>query len=86
MPSLVDIAERDAAFAQVHSEIQRGHADAVRTVIERAVQRGELAADADRAAMVSALIGPLYYRRWFSREPIDEAFVRTVVGNVCSRP
>jgi hypothetical protein len=34
--------------------------------------------------MISALIGPLYYRRWFSREPIDDQFVKTIVRNVIS--
>jgi AcrR family transcriptional regulator len=84
VPSIVDVAERDAEFAQVHAKIQRGHAAALRRVIERAADRGELPANADRAAMISALIGPLYYRRWFSREPIDQAFVETIVSNVIS--
>lgn len=34
--------------------------------------------------MVSALIGPLYYRRWFSCEPIDDPFVKRIVRNVIS--
>jgi hypothetical protein len=25
-----------------------------------------------------ALLGPLFYRRWFSREPIDDRFIKTV--------
>jgi AcrR family transcriptional regulator len=82
VPSIVDVAERDPEFAAVHGRIQRGHADTVRVVLRRAVERGELAASADQAAMVSWLIGPLYYRRWFSREPIDETFVASVVRNV----
>lgn len=24
--------------------------------------------------------GPLFYRRWFSREPLDSAFVKSVVS------
>jgi hypothetical protein len=28
--------------------------------------------------MIAALLGPLFYRRWFSREPIDDQFVKTV--------
>jgi AcrR family transcriptional regulator len=82
VPSLVDVAERDPEFASVHGEIQRGHAAPLRVVIERAADRGELVATADPSSMVSALVGPLYYRRWFSREPIDDAFVKTIVRNV----
>lgn len=84
VPSIVDVAERDAEFATLHGQIQRGHAVPVRKVIERAVDRGELPAAADHAAMVSALMGPLYYRRWFSREPLDDRFVQTIVSNVVS--
>jgi AcrR family transcriptional regulator len=84
VPSIVDVAERDPEFAEVHAKIQRGHAIALRKVLERAAGRGELPATADRAVMVSALIGPLYYRRWFSREPIDDQFVQAIVRNVIS--
>ncbi len=82
VPSIVDVAERDQEFAHVHGSIQRGHAAPLRAVLERAAGRGELQATADVSAMISALVGPLYYRRWFSREPIDEKFVGTVVRNV----
>jgi AcrR family transcriptional regulator len=82
VPSIVDVAERDPEFAEVHAKIQRGHAIALRKVLERAAGRGELPAAADRSVMVSALIGPLYYRRWFSREPIDDRFVQAIVRNV----
>lgn len=82
VPSIVDLAERDPAFAAVHGGIQRGHAAPLRARLDRAVDRGEIPADVDRSALVSALIGPLYYRRWFSRESLDDAFVHRVVANV----
>jgi AcrR family transcriptional regulator len=84
VPSIVDVAERDPEFAGIHGRIQRGHAAPLRKVIERAAGRGLISAAADPATMVSALIGPLYYRRWFSREPIDDQFVKTIVSNVIS--
>lgn len=84
VPSIVDVAERDPEFAGIHGKIQRGHAAPLRKVIERAAGRGLISATADPATMVSALIGPLYYRRWFSREPIDDQFVKTIVSNVIS--
>lgn len=84
VPSIVDVAERDPEFAGIHGKIQRGHAAPLREVIERAAGRGEISATADPSSMVSALIGPLYYRRWFSREPIDDQFVKTIARNVIS--
>jgi AcrR family transcriptional regulator len=82
VPSIVDVAERDPGFAAVHGRIQRGHAAPLREVLVRAVGRGELSATTDPAHVISALIGPLYYRRWFSREPIDEQFVGRLVSDV----
>ncbi len=86
VPSLVDVAERDPEFARIHGKIQRGHAAPLREVIERAAVRGEISATADPSHMISALMGPLYYRRWFSREPIDDEFVTAIVRNVTSSP
>lgn len=82
VPSIVDVAERDPEFAVVHGRIQRGHAAPLREVLLRAAGRGELAPTNDPSHLVSALIGPLYYRRWFSREPIDEQFVGQLVRDV----
>jgi AcrR family transcriptional regulator len=82
VPSIVDVAERDPQFAAVHGRIQRGHASPLRDVLVRAAGRGELPATNDPAHVISALIGPLYYRRWFSREPIDERFVARLVSDV----
>lgn len=85
LPSIVDIAERDPEFADIHSRIQHGHAAPLKEVIERAAGRGELATPADRSTMIAALLGPLFYRRWFSREPIDDQFIKTITRNVISR-
>jgi AcrR family transcriptional regulator len=82
VPSIVDVAERDPEFAAVHGTIQRGHAAPVRMVLERAVERGELSESTDVSTMVSGLVGPLYYRRWFSREPIDDGFVVRITSGV----
>ncbi len=84
LPSVVDAAERDPDFAEIHSEIQRGHAAPLEAALERGVARGELPADTDRGAVAAALLGALFYRRWFSREPIDETFVGSLVGQVLS--
>jgi AcrR family transcriptional regulator len=84
LPSIVDVAERDPEFADIHRRIQHGHAAPLREVIDRAAGRGEIAATADRSAMIAELMGPLFYRRWFSREPIDNQFVKKIVSNVIS--
>ena len=82
LPSIVDVAERDPEFADIHRRIQHGHAAPLRDVLERATARGELATSADRSTMIAALLGPLFYRRWFSREPIDDKFIKTITQTV----
>jgi AcrR family transcriptional regulator len=82
VPSLVDVAERDPQFAAVHGAIQRGHAAPLGQVLDRAAERGDIPATTDRSFVISALMGPLYYRRWFARELIDQQFVVALVGNV----
>ncbi|MDQ2814934.1 MAG: TetR/AcrR family transcriptional regulator [Actinomycetota bacterium] len=79
LPSIVDAAERDPEFAGLHSRIQHGHAAPLRAALDRAALRGEIPPAADRSAIAAALLGPLFYRRWFSREQIDAEFVEMII-------
>jgi AcrR family transcriptional regulator len=85
LPSIIDAAERDPDLAKLHAELQAGFSSPYAPVIERAKKRGELTGRSDPADVVAAIMGPLFYRRWFSREPIDEKFVRGVVASVLAR-
>ncbi|HYM19103.1 MAG TPA: TetR/AcrR family transcriptional regulator [Micropepsaceae bacterium] len=79
LPSIIDAAERDPEIAKLHAQLQAGFAYPYSVIIERAKKRGEVPARAralDTAALVS---GPFFFRRWYSREPIDEMFVKSVV-------
>ena len=79
VPSIVDVAEHNPAFADIHGRIQRGHAAPLRAALDRAAHRGEIPSTADRDAIPAALLGPLFYRRWFSREPIDTKFLEMII-------
>jgi AcrR family transcriptional regulator len=81
LPSIVDAAEHDPEFAGLHSRIQRGHAAPLRAALDRAAQSGEIPSATDRNAITAALLGPLFYRRWFSREQIGTAFVEMIIQN-----
>jgi AcrR family transcriptional regulator len=82
MPSIIDAAERELEIAEVHSRLQVRHAAPMRAALERAVERGQISPEADISAMASALRGPLCFRRWFTREPIDGPFIDLVVRGV----
>lgn len=91
LPSIVDAAERDPQIAEVHSRLQGQHSAPLHAALQRGVLRGELPPGADLDSIVAALRGPLYFRRWFSREPLDSDFVSLVVrgalaGGVGGRP
>lgn len=79
LPSVIDHAERDSAMAKVHSRLQGAHAAPFREVIESAINAGELPRHVDPSVLTALLLGPLFYRRWFSREPLNPAFVNAVV-------
>ena len=81
LPSIVDAAEHDPEFAGLHSRIQRGHAAPLRAALDRAALREEIPPAADRNAIAAALLGPLFYRRWFSREQIDAEFLEMIIQN-----
>jgi AcrR family transcriptional regulator len=85
LPSIIDAAERDEQVAAVYSRIHAEHMAPLYVVIERARQRGELPRSTLAAEIVAAVVGPLFYRRWFSREPLDDSFLRAVVDRAVSR-
>jgi len=84
LPSMIDAAERDPELADLHSRMHAEMTTAFRAVIERSQQRGELSRHRRPTEVVAMILGPLFYRRWFSREPLDEGFVKRVVESAVS--
>lgn len=82
LPSVIDAAERDPEIAGMHARLQQGYTVPFVSVIHRAMRRRELPEETDATTMVAALTGPLFYRRWFSREPLTNEFVRQVIWYV----
>lgn len=79
MPSIIDVAERDKDLAQLQYQIHSQTRGVFVAAIEQAQERGEVPRSQDASELVSAILGPLVYRRFFSREPLDEAFAKKVV-------
>ncbi|MEU8631726.1 TetR/AcrR family transcriptional regulator [Amycolatopsis sp. NPDC048633] len=76
IPGLIDAAERDAGLAAVLADFTAQRRKPVHEAVARAVGRGEI----ERPEFVADLfLGPLFYRRLLSREPLDEAFIERVV-------
>ena len=53
-----------------------------RAALERAAERGEIAADADRELALDMLYGPVYHRLLNRHAPLDERFITAVVDGV----
>jgi AcrR family transcriptional regulator len=79
VPSVIDAAERDPEIAAVYARVHAGFMAPLYKVIERGQERGELPRGCVPAEIVAAIVGPLFYRRWFSRERLDDHFVQGVV-------
>jgi len=79
LPSILDAAERDSSIADLHAKIHTGFVAPFQKVFELAQQRGELPRGCNHSELVAAILGPLFYRRWFSRETIDNRFIKTVI-------
>jgi Tetracyclin repressor-like, C-terminal domain len=79
LPSIIDAAEREPELAQLHALLHARLMSPFAEVTERARGRGEVAPGREGADVAASIAGPLFYRRWFSREHIDELFVRRVV-------
>lgn len=81
-PSIIDAAERDPEIAAMQSELHKGFMAPFRAVMERAIKRGEIRSGKRVSELVAAIVGPLFYRRWFSKEPIDDHFTAAIVGAI----
>ena len=79
MPSIIDAAERDDEVAEFQSRTHASMMSGFGAIAARAQTRGELAPNSDISDLTAAIAGPLFYRRWFSRQKLDDAFVRRVV-------
>jgi len=86
IPSVIDAAERDPEIAELHSRLHAGMMSAFQTVIAQARKRGEIGAEQDPTEITASIAGPLFYRRWFSREPLDPEFVKGLVKRALSPP
>ena len=79
LPSIIDAAERNKDLASLQSKIHAQMRAALLQALERGQQRGELSSTQEAREIVSSIMGPLLYRRYFSRETVDETFAMRVV-------
>lgn len=82
LPSIIDAAERDPKVAAMYSELQEDYSSVFRDFLAAAVEQGRLPKNTDVSVLTALLVGPLFYRRWFSREAVSEAFAEQIVAQL----
>jgi AcrR family transcriptional regulator len=80
MPSLVEAMHRDPQLARaIRDGFLAERRAALRTVLERGIERGDLVAGLDVELALDVLGGPLFYRLLITGGPIDEQLAEGVV-------
>jgi len=80
LPSIVDAAEHDTKIARLlHAQVNAYIMAPLYEVIERGQKKGEIGRDQEASHLIARIVGPLFFRRWFSGESLDENFVRAIV-------
>jgi hypothetical protein len=79
IPAMIEVGERTDRGRQLASEFAARRRLAMQLRLQQAIEDGELLDDVDVGAVVSMLVGPLFYRRFISRQLAPPDFVRQLV-------
>jgi AcrR family transcriptional regulator len=80
---LVATAQADPEFAELYLErFVRPRRDAMRPILLRAIERGEIRKDIDLEVALDLIYGPIYHRMLHGHAPLDERFARSVVDTI----
>ncbi len=82
MTTLIDAAQTDDELAEMSTTFTRGRREAVRQVLQRGVESGELRPGADTDHAAHLIGGALFYQRMLLRDPASDADVETLVDLV----
>jgi AcrR family transcriptional regulator len=74
LPTMVDAAERDEHVLILAREFAARRRASLEQRLEDAVAQLQLPADTDVELLASELVGPLFYRRFISRQPVSAAY------------
>jgi AcrR family transcriptional regulator len=80
---LVAAAQADAEFAELYLErFVRPRREAMRPILLRAIERGEIPRNVDLEIALDLIYGPIYHRMLHGHAPLDERFARNVVDTI----
>jgi len=79
LPILVAARTRVPELDLAYTEIVAGKRARSAVVIRRAIERGDLRADADPELVADFYVSPIFYRFLITNAPLDEAFAAAIV-------
>lgn len=79
LPILLDGARRDPSYESLVDDLLENRRRPIRTVIQLAQLRGEVAADLDLDSAVAVVVGPFSYRKMVLRQPVTPEFGELVL-------
>jgi len=83
MLALIGQAQQDAGIARAFQQRFLDERRALdRTILERAVARGDIRADTDLELVIDMIYGPVYHRVLLTGLPVDDSFIDGLVGHV----
>lgn len=75
IPCLVEAAGRDPEMAQLLDRVGDERTRAISTIVTRAQERGEIAADIDSDVAVAVLVGPVVFHKIIRRKVVTAEFL-----------
>jgi AcrR family transcriptional regulator len=82
MTALIDRAERDDDIAAIRRRLAAKGTSVLQRILRAARERGDLPSTGDDQLLITQLVGPLTFRRFFNGRPITKRFVTDVVDHV----
>ena len=82
MTALIDRAEWDINIATIRQRLAANGTSMLENILQAARESGELPSIGDNQLLITQLVGPLTFRRFFTGQPITTQFVTDIVGQV----
>jgi AcrR family transcriptional regulator len=82
IPCLIEAAGRDPEMAFLLERIGAERERVIKTIVGRAVERGELRSDLDLETLVGVIVGPIVFQKMVRRRPLTPEYLEACLDVV----
>jgi AcrR family transcriptional regulator len=79
---MMAVADDDPVVAEGRAQFWRSRYNATQVMIDRAIERNEVASGTDPSLALELLVAPLHFRSLLIRQPIDDSLVEKLVDTL----